>query len=175
MVLAGTWLPDGPPLQPVAVDDADEAPERRLLHLLNAAGEAGLPVLLAGRAAPARWNTALPDLASRLRATLAVRIGPAEDGLLRALLARLLAERQLAVTDPLQAWLLLHLPRAQGAIREAVARLDAATLAAGGRVTRALARDVAAGLAGCSSGPLQTDDILADAGTPAGSDDDRLL
>jgi len=144
--LAGPLLAVRPPDRPVTVDDADAAPELALLHLLNAAAEAGLPVLLAGRAAPARWNPALPDLASRLRATAAVRIGPAEDELLRSLLARLLAERQLAVPEPLQDWLRLRLPRAQGAIREAVARLDRAALASGGRVTRALAQSVAAGL-----------------------------
>ena len=80
----------------VALDDADVvAEERALLHLLNAAGEAGVPVLLAARhRRPAgRWR--LPDLASRLRAITAVEIGPPEDALLRALLARLLADRQL--------------------------------------------------------------------------------
>ena len=58
-----------------------------------------------------------------------MRIGPAEDELLRGLLARLLAERQLAVAEPLQDWLRLRLPRSQAAIREAVARLDRAALA----------------------------------------------
>ena len=70
--------------------------ETALLHLLNAAGEAGLPILLAAPAPPSRWPVRLPDLASRLRAITAVEIGPPEDALLRTLLARLLAERQLA-------------------------------------------------------------------------------
>ncbi|MDA8249733.1 MAG: chromosomal replication initiator DnaA, partial [Rhodospirillales bacterium] len=97
-LLAGPALPrrEAAPAQPLAIDDADAAPERALLHLLNAAAESGLAVLLAGRTPPARWPVALPDLASRLRATAAVEIRPAEDELLRALLARLLAERQIA-------------------------------------------------------------------------------
>ncbi len=157
------------------MDDADAAPERPLLHLLNAAGEAGLPVLLAGRAAPARWNAVLPDLASRLRATTAVRIGPAEDGLLRGLLARLLAERQLAVAEPLQDWLRLRLPRSQGAIREAVARLDRAALAGGGPVTRALAQAVVAGLQGDVAVRFPDDDVSANTGSNACPEPDRLL
>jgi chromosomal replication initiation ATPase DnaA len=174
-LLAGPLLAARPPSGPVAVDVADAAPERPLLHLLNAAGEAGLPVLLAGRAAPARWNPVLPDLASRLRATTAVRIGPAEDELLRGLLARLLVERQLAVAEPLHDWLRLRLPRSQGAIREAVARLDRAALAAGRRVTRALAQTVAAGLDEELGAGLLCDEVSAQAGMATSLEADRLL
>lgn len=137
-----------PPSRPVALDDADLAPERKLLHFLNAAAELRLPVLLAGRAPPARWKLAVPDLASRLRATVAVQIRPAGDPLLHALLARLLAERQLAVPEPVQATLLARLPRHPAALRDAVARLDRLTLATGRRVTRSLAAEVAGAIAG---------------------------
>lgn len=130
------------PDRPLAIDDADTAPEQPLLHLLNAAAESGLAVLLAGRTPAARWPVALPDLASRLRATAAVEIRPAEDALLRALLARLLAERQVAVPEAVQSWLLTRLPRTPAAVREAAARLDRAALAAGGAVTRAIAARV---------------------------------
>jgi chromosomal replication initiation ATPase DnaA len=137
-----------PPDRPLAVDDADAAAERPLLHLLNAAAEAGQPVLLAGRDAPGRWPVALPDLASRLRAVLAVQIRPAEASLLRALLARLLAERQLDVPEGVQEWLLARLPRTPAALREAAARLDRAALGAGGGVTRSLAALVLAEMTG---------------------------
>jgi chromosomal replication initiation ATPase DnaA len=143
--LAGSTLPADPerPDQPLAIDDADTAAERPLLHLLNACGETGRHVLLAARTAPSRWAVSLPDLASRLRAMTAVEIRPPEESLLRALLARLLAERQLAVAEPIQEWLILRLPRTPAAMREAAARLDRAALVAGGRVTRGVAADVA--------------------------------
>ena len=135
---------DAPPAGPLAIDDADAvaSDERRLLHLLNTAAEAGRPVLLAARTPPARWPVALPDLASRLRATAAVEIAPADDTLLADLLKRLLVARQLAVPEALQSWLLLRLPRTPAAIREAAARLDRASLAAGGAVTRPIAAAV---------------------------------
>lgn len=141
-LLAGSALgaPRSAPKRALAIDAADAcADAAALLHVLNGAAEAGCPVLLAGRLPPARWRVDLPDLASRLRAMPAVGIGPAEDELLRALLARLLAERQLAVPAAVQQWLLLRLPRAPGAVCEAVARLDVAALAAGGGITRELA------------------------------------
>lgn len=136
-------LPTLPATGGVAIDDAVPiAEEPALLHLLNAAREAHLPVLLAARAPPARWPVRLPDLASRLRAVTSVEIQPPEDSLFRALLLRLLADRQLAVRPDLQDWLLLRLPRSPAALREAVARLDQAALADGGGVTRSIAAGV---------------------------------
>lgn len=124
----------------LALDEAAAAPEAALFHLINRSAEAGAPLLLAAREAPARWPVALPDLASRLRATQAVGIGAPTDALLAALLAKHLADRQLRVAPEIQAWLLARLPRDAAAIAASVAALDAAALAAGGPVTRALAR-----------------------------------
>lgn len=142
---AGASLPAIPELRPgggLAIDDADRAAEEPLLHVLNAAREARLPVLLAAALPPARWNVRLPDLASRLRAITAVQIGAAEDSLLEALLRRLVADRQLDLSAALQDWLRRRLPRSPAALREAVGRLDHAALAAGGRISRTLAADV---------------------------------
>jgi chromosomal replication initiation ATPase DnaA len=128
-------LPIGTPL---GIDDADLAPPA-LLHWLNAAAEAHCPVLLAARTPPSRWRVTLPDLQSRLRATTAVGIEPPDDDLLRALFARLFAERQLRVDEAVQDYLLTRLPRSCAALREAAARLDHLSLATGRRVTRPLA------------------------------------
>jgi len=142
-------LPELPGSGGIAVDDADATlDETALLHLLNAAGEAGLPVLLAGRSPPARWETRLPDLATRLRAITAVEIGAPDDRQLRVLLARLFAERQVEVQPAVLGWLLRRLPRTPETLREAVARLDEAALARGSAITRALAADVLADLIG---------------------------
>lgn len=143
------YLVDLPEGGAIAVDDADAAPEdEALLHLLNGAAEAGLPVLLAGRVAPAQWDVGLPDLRSRLRAVTAVEIGLPDDGLLAGLLARLLAERQLRVDGPVQAYLLARLPRWGAALREAAVLLDRASLAEGRRVSRAMAGAVVAAMTG---------------------------
>ena len=133
----------------VAIDDADLiADEPALLHLLNACAEAAVPVLLVGRAPPARWQVRLPDLASRLRAITAVEVEPPDDELLRSLLARLLAGRQLAVAAPVQAFLLTRLPRTAAALVETTCRLDRLALATGGRVTLRLAAQVVASFEG---------------------------
>ena len=78
------------PTGPVAVDDADIAPDpRTLLHLLNSATEAGFPVLMTARTPPWRQSYKLADLGSRLRASEVVEIRAPEDELLALLLTRL--------------------------------------------------------------------------------------
>ena len=147
-VLSGAGLRLEPPSGPAAIDDADLAPERMLLHWLNASAEAGMPVLMASRTAPARWAVALPDLASRLRAMLAVEVQAPEDALMRLLLARLLADRHLPVAEPVQAFLLARLPRTAAAIREAASLFDLLCLEARSRPNRALAARVVAEITG---------------------------
>lgn len=146
-VLRGAPLQHAWPQRPLAIDDIDQgASEVVLLHLLNAAQEAGQKVLLAASRAPARLQFELPDLASRLRATVAVEIGPPDDAFLAGLLARLAAERSVPIEPDVQAWVLQRLPRTPAAVQEAVARLDAAALSSRRKVTRALARAALADL-----------------------------
>jgi chromosomal replication initiation ATPase DnaA len=129
----------------LAIDDANDVrAEARLLHLLNTAAESHLPVLLAARIPPARWRVQLPDLASRLRAITAVRIGAPDEALLRVLLARLFLERGHRVAQSTQDWLLTHLPRSLGALSVAVEQLDYASVARPGGITLPFARQVLA-------------------------------
>jgi chromosomal replication initiation ATPase DnaA len=133
-------LEDFPESGALALDDADTIRDDTLLfHLLNTARDRGLRLLLSGRTAPSRWPVRLPDLSSRLRAITAVEIGPPDDDLLAALLRRLIADRQLIVTQAAQDWMLLRLPRSAASLREAVARLDRESLAFAAPITRTLA------------------------------------
>ena len=133
----------------VAVDDADEADEAALLHLLNTARDLALPVLLASRMAPARWNVTLLDLTSRLRAITAVEIEAPDDDLLRRLLLHWLAERRLVADKALHDRLLARLPRRPEILRAAVDRLDHDALASRRRkVTPAMLRAALAAAAG---------------------------
>jgi chromosomal replication initiation ATPase DnaA len=151
-----------PPAAPaLGIDDADQAHDAEaLLHVLNAAAERGMPVLLTARTAPAQWPFMLPDLVSRLRAIVSVGLLPPDDALLRAMLARLLAERQLAVPERVQEYLLARLPRTGSALRAAAARLDCYSLAEGRAVTTKLAERV---IAECSGADREAEDGPEDA------------
>jgi chromosomal replication initiation ATPase DnaA len=116
--------------------------ERRLLHLYNLLRERGGHVLLAARAAPARWPVALPDLKSRLGALAAVEIGPPDDVLLAAVLVKLFVDRQLAVGAEVIDYLARRMERSFEAARRLVAALDREALAAHRRISLPLAREV---------------------------------
>ena len=140
-------LPDDLPPGGLAIDDADSVTEQEtLLHWLNTARDAAVPVLLTGRVPPSLYPVVLPDLVSRLRAITPVQIGLAEDELLRTLLAHLLAERQWRLDPDFQEWLLPQLPRTPALLREMIARLDRRMLATGGRITQRAVGEVLEGI-----------------------------
>ncbi len=116
-----------------------------LLHLYNSLVERGGQLLLAARAAPARWPCGLADLGSRLAAATAVRLAPPDDALMEALLVKLCADRQLAVGEDVLRYLLARMERSFAAARGLVAALDRASLAEGRAVTVPLARRVLEG------------------------------
>lgn len=133
---------EGPPalaLDSLPVSGLDEL---ELLRIINMAREHRVPLLMASRLPPGRWAVSLPDLESRLRATMVVELGAAEDDLLLRLMLRLLAERQLVVARPVTEWLLHRLPREARAVQEAVSRIDSLTLATGQPLDRAAAAQI---------------------------------
>ena len=104
----------------LAVEDVDRgiADERILFHLFNLARETRLSLLLTMRVAPGDIEIALPDLRSRLRATAFVSIESPDEALLKGLLIKLFADRQLRVTPKLVDFIARHLERsAEGAAR----------------------------------------------------------
>ena len=116
--------------------------ERALFHLLNLAREQGANLLLTARLMPAAWPVKLPDLVSRLREMPVVTLEPPDDALLRAVLVKLFADRQLAVDESLIAYLVTRMERSFAAARAAVAALDREALRQQRPVTRALASEL---------------------------------
>lgn len=132
----------------VAIDDADRADERILLHLCNCITEAGAGLLLTGNRPLGAWTVVLPDLASRLRAMPAVGIAPPDDALLAAVLIKHFADRQLAVRPDVVSYLVPRMERSFAAAAALAARLDRSTLGTGRAAGRAAARQALAEEAG---------------------------
>jgi chromosomal replication initiation ATPase DnaA len=120
----------------------DACEEAALFHLLNLAREEGAFVLITARTAPAGWTIRLRDLASRLRALPVVRLEPPDDALLRAVLVKLFADRQLMVDEGLISFLSSRIERSFAAARTAVSLIDAEALRRKRAVTRALAAEL---------------------------------
>jgi chromosomal replication initiation ATPase DnaA len=125
----------------VAVEDLHVGPidEPALFHLLNLATERKAPVLLTSRV----WASALPiglaDLASRLRAARPVELGEPDDDLLRRVLVKLFADRQLAVDASVVDYIVVRMERSLQAANVLVDAIDHDALAAAAPITRRVA------------------------------------
>ena len=102
--------------------------ETALFHLLNHAKEAGKHLLILHRQPVQQAAFALPDLRSRLLALPSVALQQPDETLLRAVMMKQLADRQMSVESEVIAYLLTHTDRSFQAVSEQVARLDAASL-----------------------------------------------
>lgn len=139
-----TSVPDLLAAGALAVEDLAtwHVEERALFHLLNLAREQSAHLLFTSRSLPAAWPVKLPDLVSRLREIPVVTLEPPDDALLRAVLVKLFADRQLAVDESLIAYLVTRMERSFAAARAAVAALDREALRQQRPVTRALASEL---------------------------------
>jgi chromosomal replication initiation ATPase DnaA len=116
--------------------------ERALLHLINLAREERAYVLITARTPPASLNVSIRDLASRLRAVPIVALAAPDDALLRALIVKLAADRQLILDEALANYLANRIERSCAAARAAVARLDDEAMRQKRPVTRVLAAEL---------------------------------
>ena len=142
--LAIESVPDALATGALAVEDIDPSivDQAALFHLLNLAREQAADLLLTARTPPASWTLQIKDLASRLRAVPIVQLEPPDDQLLRALIVKFCADRQLVVDESVVSYLLPRIERSFAAARRAVEQLDAEALRRGRPITRALAAEV---------------------------------
>lgn len=124
----------------IVVEDADRAgyDEKTLFHLLNLAREKHFFVLLTARVGPNRWDTQLPDLSSRLNAVRVTEIGVPDEALLRTVMVKHFADRQLDIDPKVLEFLALRIDRSLEAAAAAVEAVDRAALASGRKISRQL-------------------------------------
>ncbi|MGN6287393.1 MAG: chromosomal replication initiator DnaA [Afipia sp.] len=116
--------------------------ERAVFHLLNLAREEEAFVLMTGRILPSAYTVELRDAGSRLRALPVVTLAPPDDQMLRALIVKFCADRQMVVDESVVSFLAARIERSFVAARKAVELLDAESLRLRRPVTRALASEV---------------------------------
>jgi chromosomal replication initiation ATPase DnaA len=92
--------------------------------------------------APGELDVRLPDLRSRLRALPVVAISPPDEALLKGVLVKHFADRQLAVEPRVVTYIALHMEQSMAAAASIVAEIDRAAMASHRKVTRALAAEV---------------------------------
>jgi chromosomal replication initiation ATPase DnaA len=110
-----------------------------LFHLLNLVREQRLQILLTTDTAPGDLRIELPDLFSRLKALPLAAIAAPDDALLRAVLVKLFADRQIGVEPHIIDYVLVRMERSMSAAESFVSEADRRALVLQRRVTRAIA------------------------------------
>lgn len=143
----------------LVIEDVDAGclNERALFHALNMARETGRSILLTATKPPEGWGIQLPDLLTRIRLFPHAAILPPDDALLRGVLVKLFADRQIAVDEALVSYLVNRMPRSLAAARTIVAAIDSRALEEGADVTRAFAGRILGELEGISH--FQADEL----------------
>jgi chromosomal replication initiation ATPase DnaA len=126
---------------PVLLEDAEQADDDTLFHLINMAG-AGGGLLLTSRSHPRGWPAALPDLRSRLNALPVAEIGEPDDVVLEGVLRKFFRERNIKPAEDVYPYLMRRIERSVRMAREIVNRLDEAADAEEREITRTLARQI---------------------------------
>jgi len=126
----------------VIEDAAAIADEHGLFHLINLAREEGAFLLFTARTTPSTWPFAIADVISRLRAMPVVTLQAPDDAMLRAVIVKLAADRQLGFDESVVRYLSTRIERSFAAARAAVIALDNEALRQGRPPSRALAAEM---------------------------------
>jgi len=110
--------------------------ETALFHLINLARENQGFLLLTSRSHPLGWPLRLKDLISRIRAMPMAELGEPDDALLRAILVKMFADRQITVDEQTIAFMLARMERSAAHARRIVELIDQRSLEEGAGVSR---------------------------------------
>jgi len=152
---------------PLLLEDADAIgqSEAQLFHLVNLMRERGTALVLTAKTPPDAWGLRTADLVSRLRLAPTAAIGPPDDALMRAVLVKLLIDRQLVVDTGVVGYIALRIERSLDAARSFIDALDREALARQSRISRAIAGDVLLAMGhGGEQGPFHDERDRSDNG-----------
>jgi chromosomal replication initiation ATPase DnaA len=122
--------------------DMQSIDEKKLFHLINHVAESDGHLLLTARTPVTDWTITLPDLLSRLRLATPVQLETPDDTLLRQVLVKLFADRQLLVEKAVIDYLLKRMERSLDAACSLVEAIDREALVENRRISRNLAARV---------------------------------
>ncbi|MFM7083883.1 MAG: DnaA ATPase domain-containing protein [Hyphomicrobium sp.] len=128
----------------IAIEDIDQgiSDERVFFHILNLLKEKGYALLVTSRLPPGELKINLPDLRSRLTALPVAHIKPPDNELLKAVMIKLFADRQLVVEPHVVNYLALHMERSFEALQRIVEECDRFALSRQRNITRVVAAEV---------------------------------
>ena len=114
----------------------DDLDQKMFFHFLNYVRETKSHALITSARMPSHWQVTLPDLASRLRAMPVSSLEEPDDVLLRAVLVKLFADRQIAVDETVIGFLVLRMERSLEVAGHLVDLIDRTAMARKVSITR---------------------------------------
>lgn len=127
--------------EPLLIDGIEPGgfDETALFHIMNAVRANRSGLLMTSAHWPGAWRVQTPDLRSRIQAATTVEIEEPDDELLIGVMAKLFADRQIAVDPAVIRYIAGRIERSLASASAIVARLDRASLARKAKITRSFA------------------------------------
>lgn len=113
--------------------------ETAMFHFLNAIKQGEGYCLITSRSWPIEWNITLPDLASRLKAVQVFELSEPDDELLRHVMVKLFADRQLTIDEKIIDYCVLRMERSLESAGRLVDAIDAEAMARKSAISRSTA------------------------------------
>lgn len=106
------------------LDDADCEKDESIFHLWNRAREEKKPLLLTASRPVSSWGIILPDLKSRLAASLLLNLGPPDDVMIDGLLQQYFANRGLSISQDALGYMTKRMERSYHNIEILAQKMD---------------------------------------------------
>ena len=113
--------------------------ETAMFHFLNAVKQGKGYCLMTSRFWPVEWHVELADLASRLKAVQVFELSEPDDTLLRHVMVKLFADRQLIVDEKVVDYCVLRMERSLESVGRLVEAIDAEAMSRKSGITRSTA------------------------------------
>lgn len=126
----------------VIEDLPEDFDEELIFHLYNAAHQAHGYILMTTEIPPWSLKLKLPDLRTRMNASMWGEILPADDDVLLAMMRKVFSDEQVLVSEPVLSYILNHQERSFENILSSVRRINTFALAAKRPITLPLVKQV---------------------------------
>jgi hypothetical protein len=124
----------------LCLDDAAEYEDLELFHLWNRANGEHKPLLLVSAKPVAQWGIALPDLKSRLAASMHLAIGPPDQAMIAGLFQKYFALRGLTISEEVLRYLEKRMIRTYAMVRQLAQKMDALAIESKKPINLAIAK-----------------------------------
>lgn len=124
----------------LVLDDACDSEDMEIFHLWNRANGEHKPLLLVSAQPVAQWGVSLPDLQSRLAASLHLEIGAPDQAMIDGLFQKYFAMRGLTISEDALRYLEKRMVRTYAMVRQLAKKMDALAIESKKPINLAIAK-----------------------------------